>query len=120
MSLRQPPEGYRSVTPRIVVGDVAAHVDFFRRVFGATCDVEPGRPAEVHLGDSLIMVSSSSEREVFPCFLYIYVDNADQTYERALSAGASSIEPPLDTPYGDRRAMVRDLFGNVFQMAHPF
>ena len=38
--------------------------------------------------------------------------------ERALSAGAVSIEAPLDTPYGDRRAMVRDRFGNVFQIAH--
>jgi len=118
MSARQPREGYRSVTPRIVVGDVAAQVDFFRHVFGATCDAEPGRPAEVHVGDSLIMVSSSSERDVFCCFLYIYVDDADQIYERALSAGAFSIEAPVDTPYGDRRAMVRDPFGNVFQIAH--
>jgi len=39
-------------------------------------------------------------------------------YERALSAGAGSLEEPLDTPYGDRRAMVRDPFGNVWQIAH--
>ncbi|MGH9014396.1 MAG: VOC family protein [Acidimicrobiia bacterium] len=118
MSLGQPRDGYHSVTPRIVVDDVAAQVDFLRSVFGATGGVEPGRPAEVHVGDSLIMVSSSSERNIFPGFLYIYVDDADQTYERALNAGAVSIEAPLDTPYGDRRAMVRDPFGNVFQIAH--
>ncbi|MDT7802999.1 MAG: PhnB protein, partial [Actinomycetota bacterium] len=33
--------------------------------------------------------------------------------------GATSLEEPADTPYGDRRAMVRDPFGNVFQIAHP-
>ena len=80
--------------------------------------MEPGRPAEIHLRDSLILVSSSSEREVFPAFLYVYVESADEVYQRALSAGAVSIEAPLDTPYGDRRAMVRDPFGNVFQIAH--
>ncbi|TMK82205.1 MAG: bleomycin resistance protein [Actinobacteria bacterium] len=64
------------------------------------------------------MVGSSAERELFPAFLYVYVDDADQTYRRALEAGAVSLEEPFDTPYGDRRAMVRDPFGNVFQIAH--
>ena len=118
MSPRRPRDGYGTVTPRVVVDDVYAQTAFLRTVFGAIGDVEPGRPTEVHVGDSLIMVSSTSERDVFPAFLYIYVDDADQTYERALSAGAVSIEAPLDTPYGDRRAMVRDPFGNVFQIAH--
>ena len=118
MSPRRPRDGYGTVTPRIVVDDVGAQTAFLRSVFGATGDVEPGRPTEVHLGDSLIMVSASAERDVFPGFLYVYVDDADQTYERALSAGAVSIEAPLDAPYGDRRAMVRDPFGNDFQIAH--
>jgi PhnB protein len=118
MSPRRPRDGYGTVTPRVVVDDVYAQTAFLRTEFGAIGDVEPGRPTEVHVGDSLIMVSSTSERDVFPAFLYIYVDDADQTYERALSAGAVSIEAPLDTPYGDRRAMVRDPFGNVFQIAH--
>ena len=72
----------------------------------------------MRIGDSLIMVSGMGERDPFPAFLYVYVDDADATYERALSAGASSIEAPIDTPYGDRRAMVGDTFGNVFQVAH--
>jgi PhnB protein len=118
MSARRPRDGHGTVTPRIVVDDISAQTAFLRSAFGATADVEPGRPTEVHLGDSLIMVSSNSERDVFPGFFYIYVDDADQTYERALSAGAFSIEAPLNTPYGDRRAMVRDPFGNVFQIAH--
>ena len=106
------------MTPRIVVDDVDAQVRFLRHVFDATGDVDPGRPAEIRIGDSLLMISSSVERSVFPAFLYVYVENADATFERAISVGATSIEEPLDTPYGDRRAMVRDPFGNVFQIAH--
>ena len=53
----------------------------------------------------------------YTAHLYVYADDADSTYERALLAGATSLEPPFDTPYGDRRAMVRDPYGNVFQIA---
>ena len=99
---------YRSVTPRIVVEDL----------FGAMGAVDPGRPVELRIGDSLIMVSSTSGgRDAFPAFLYVYVDDADEVYERAVRGGATTLEEPLDTPYGDRRAMVRDPFGNVFQIA---
>ena len=113
-----PESPYHSVTPRMVVPDVEAEVEFLRAVFGATGDVHPGRPAEMQIGDSLIMVSPSTEREAFPAFLYVYVDDADSAWGRAVEAGAETVEPPLDTPYGDRRAMVRDRFGNVFQIAH--
>jgi PhnB protein len=102
----------------MVVSDASAEVEFLRAVFGATGEVHLGRPAEIRIGDSLVMVSPTDEREQFPAFLYVYVDDADITYRRALEAGAVSLEEPLNTPYGDRRAMVRDPFGNVFQMAH--
>jgi PhnB protein len=118
MALKGPRQGYHSITPRIVVDDVAAQVRFLRTVFGATGSVEPGRPAEMLIGDSLVMVSPSVEREAFPAFLYVYVDDADAAYRRALEAGSRSVEEPVETPYGDRRAMVRDPFGNVFQIAH--
>ena len=104
--------------PRIFVDDVAAQVRFLRDVFGASGDVETGRPTDVHLGDAVVMVSSTAERGPFPAFLYIYVDDADATFARAVHAGADVLEAPLDTPYGDRRAMVRDPFGNIFQIAH--
>ena len=113
-----PRAGFHSVTPRIVVSDVDAEVAFLREVFAAKGDVPDGRPAEIQVGDSLIMVSSAAERDLFPAFLYVYVDDADDTYRRPLAAGAATLEAPLDTPYGDRRAMVRDPFGNIFQIAH--
>lgn len=113
-----PPPGYHKVTPRMVVADVTAAVAFLQAAFDGEGEVSPGRPAEIRIGDSLVMVSGAGERDPFPAFLYIYVDDADAVYQRALSAGAFSLETPIDTPYGDRRAMVRDAFGNVFQVAH--
>lgn len=112
------PPPFHTVTPRIVVDDVAGAVGFLRSVFDATGEVVAGRPAEIGIGDSLVMVSGAGERDRFPAFLYVYVDDADETYRRAVAAGATTVEEPLDTPYGDRRAMVRDPFGNLFQIAH--
>jgi uncharacterized glyoxalase superfamily protein PhnB len=102
----------------MVVSDVAAEVEFLRAVFDATGEVNADRPAEIRIGDSLVMVSSTAGRELFPAFLYVYVDDADRAYLRAVAAGAVSLEEPLNAPYGDRRAMVRDPLGNVFQIAH--
>lgn len=116
--MNKPPEGYRSVTTRIAVGDVAGQVEFLRSVFGGTGEVADGRPAEIVIGDSMVMVGPIIEREPFPAFLYVYVEDADRTYERALAAGAQVVEEPCDTPYGDRRAMVRDPYGNLYQIAH--
>ena len=113
-----PRDGFHSVTPRVVVSDVEAQVGFLRDVFDATGDVPAGRPAEILIGDSLVMVSEDTEGQLFPAFLYVYVEDADDVYRRALSAGAESLEAPVDTPYGDRHAMVRDPFGNVFRIAH--
>lgn len=115
---RAPRPGFRSLTPRVVVEDLTGFVEFLRHVFGASGDHQQGRPAELRIGDSLLLVSGAGEREPFPAFLYVYVDDADAAYQRALSAGAESLEAPFATPYGDRRAMVRDGFGNVWQIAH--
>ncbi len=116
--MAQPPSGYPTVTPRIAVADVEAQVEFLRSVFEATGEVPSGRPAEITIGNSLLMIGPIVERDPFSAFLYVYVDDADETYLRAVAAGAEMIESPLDTPYGDRRAMVRDQFGNIFQIAH--
>ncbi len=64
-----PRAGYHSVTPRIVLSDVAAQVNFLRAVFDATGDVDPDRPAEIRIGDSLIMVSAATVRDLLPAFL---------------------------------------------------
>ena len=71
----------------------------------------------IKIGDSLVMVSSVGPRDAMPAFLYLYVDDIDATYQRGLKAGALSLEEPWDTPYGDRRGMVQDPFGNIWQIA---
>jgi uncharacterized glyoxalase superfamily protein PhnB len=109
--------GFPTVVPRMVVSDLVAAVAFLRTVFGATGEAEGDRPAELRIGDSLLLVSAEGDRELFPAFLYICVQDADATYRRALDCGATSLEKPANQPYGDRRAMVRDPFGNVFQIA---
>ena len=109
---------YGSVTPRIVTADVEGLIDFLRAVFDADAEIVEGRPVDVRIGDSVILVSGTEERDAFPAFLYVYVDDADATYERAIAAGATTIEAPLDTPYGDRRAMVQDAWANILQIAH--
>ncbi|HEY6318693.1 MAG TPA: VOC family protein [Acidimicrobiia bacterium] len=86
------------MTPRMVVRDVEDAVAFLRAVFDGTGEVHPGRPAEIRIGDSLVMVSAAGPRALFPAFLYVYVDDADRVYERALGAGAVSLEDPPRHP----------------------
>jgi PhnB protein len=110
--------GFRSLTPRIVAHDAPGLVTFLRAAFDADGEWHPDRPTELRIGDSTLMVSETEQRDAQSAFLYVYVDDADARYGRALALGATSLEPPLDTPYGDRRAMIRDPFGNVWQIAH--
>lgn len=100
------PEGWHSVTPRLVVQDPARLVDFLAGAFGATGEYRADRPSEMAIGDSIVMVSGVDVREPMTAFLYLYVDDTDVTYQRALALGAGSVEAPTDTPYGDRRAMI--------------
>ena len=109
----------RSIIPRIVVDDVAGCATFMKTTFGAQGEVFADRPTEMVIGDSIVMISSLGERQYFPAFLYIYVDDVDAAYQRAVDAGAQVIETPADQFYGDRRAMVKDSYGNVYQIATP-
>lgn len=111
------PDGWHTVTPRIVVKDPAKLVQFLTNAFGASGEYRPDAPAIVKIGDSIVMVSGAGPRKPMPAFLYLYVDDTDATYARALEAGAISIEEPTETPYGDWRAMVTDPCGNDWQIA---
>lgn len=111
------PEGWHSVTPRLVAHDPAMLVDFLKQAFGATGDFRTAIPSVTKIGDSLVMVSSVGIRDAMPAFLYLYLDDIDTTYQSALEAGAISLEEPKDVPYGDRRAMVEDPCGNIWQIA---
>jgi len=111
------PEGWPAVTPRMMAHEPEALVAFIKQVFDATGDYRSDIPAVLRIGDSVVMVSDASAREPATAFLYVYVADADATYERAIAAGAASLEAPQNMPYGDRRGMVRDPWGNIWQIA---
>ena len=111
------PKGWHTVTPRIVVEGARQFVEFLAQVFSATGEFQETRPSVVWIGDSVVMVSKAGIRGPMPSFLYVYVSDTDAVYERALKAGVRTIESPCDTPYGDRRCMVEDKWGNVWQVA---
>lgn len=111
------PKGWHSVTPRLVARDPAKLVKFLKRAFAATGEFHAESPSVIRIGDSLVMVSGIGPRKAMPTLLYLYVENSDATYRRALKAGAVSVEEPQDLPYGDRRGIVKDPGGNTWQIA---
>ena len=117
MTKAHKPEGWHTVTPRIVAHDAQQLLEFVKHVFDATGEYSADRPAIITIGDSMIMISEAGARNPMPVFLYVYVEDADRTHRRAVGAGALSIEEPSDMLYGDRRGMVQDRWGNTWQIA---
>lgn len=111
------PKGWPTVIARIVVPKAAELVEFVKAVFQARGDYRSDRPSVLNIGESLLMISDAGIREGATAFLYVYVSNTDETYKLALNAGARSLEEPSDLPYGDRRAMIEDPWGNTWQIA---
>jgi len=111
------PEGWHTVTPRIVAQEAQQLIEFVKYVFGATGDYLSDRPSVITIGDSMVMISDAGIRNPMPAFLYVYVDDTDEVYRRALKSGATSLEEPANMPYGDRRGMVEDKWGNTWQIA---
>lgn len=111
------PAGWPRVVPRIFTPDPRGLVEFMRETLGGTCEYQDGRPAEVWIGESVVMVSDTAARPPTNAFLYVYVPEADAAYARAMAAGCRSLEAPVSTPYGDRRCMVEDRWGNTWQIA---
>ena len=107
------PDEYHTVTPYLIVEDAAGLMNFAKQVLGAQETVSMPGPdgkighAEMRIGDSVVMLSdgnpdSPPERAT----ILVYVDDCDATYQKALSAGASSERKPEDQFYGDRSAGV--------------
>ncbi|HMG36302.1 MAG TPA: VOC family protein [Blastocatellia bacterium] len=120
------PDGYQSVIPYLTVDGAAKLIEFLKQTFGATeTEVLPAPDnkighAEVRIGDSVIMMGDAGgERKPEPtqAMIYVYVENADDAYKRALAAGATSVMEPADQFYGDRNAGVRDQWGNLWWIA---
>lgn len=112
---------FRSVTPHLYADDGQRLIEFLEKGLGGkevyrAQTPEGGIPhAQVLIGDSIVALAGGRGRHEFPIrpsTLHLYVPDADALYERALAAGAASIQPPADQPYGDRSAGVTDPFGN--------
>src|SRR5437879_4087277 len=88
------PEGWHTVTPRIVVHDAKGLVEFLKQVFDAAGEYRQERPSEVRIGDSVVMISDAGTRSPMAAFLYVYVSDTDATYRRAVDAGARTLEAP--------------------------
>jgi PhnB protein len=106
---------YRTVTPYLLVPDADAELAFLKSAFGATevsCQRNADRTvmhAEVRIGDSLVMLGQAGGQwKPVAAALYLWVDDVDATYAKALRAGATSESEPEDKPYGHRNAGVID------------
>ena len=131
MSLKNPPEGYHSVTPYLTVDDARAALDFYARAFGATeiMRMEMGDKighAEIRIGDSVVMLSdewpdmdklSPKNRGGSTAGLMVYLPDVDAAFARAIEAGATEERAVEDQFYGDRSGSVRDPFGHSWMLA---
>lgn len=117
---------YRTVTPYLVVPDADAELAFLKAAFGGvetSCQRNADRSvmhAEIKIGDSLIMLGQASVMwKPLTAALYLWVDDVDATYARALRAGATSESAPEDKPYGHRNAGVVDRNGVTWWIGAP-
>ena len=118
-------ENRHAVTPYITVHRPAELIDFVTQAFGAiehfrATGSAGGMHAEVSIGDSVVMIGGAEHIEPKPTAIHLYVPDVDEAYERALQAGAKSLMPVADQPYGERSGAVEDVHGNRWYIATPF
>lgn len=114
------PEGYQTVMPYLILKDAENFIKFTKDVFAAIekekilRDDQQIMHGEITIGDSVIMFAEQSEQfGVQNAGLFVYLDNCDATYEKALAYGASSVMVPSDQNYG-RSSGIKDPFGNTW------
>jgi PhnB protein len=123
------PESYHTVTPQLTLDNAAQTIDWYKRALGAE---ELGRSvgpdgkimhAEIRIGDSRIMVSDVMMGKGprgfggSPASLWLYVENSDDLFNRAVAAGATVQMPMADQFWGDRAGAVADPVGYTWWIA---
>jgi PhnB protein len=126
------PQGYHTVTPSIVVRGAEQALDFYRKAFKAEETLRMPGPdgkimhAEFRIGDSVVMLGEEMPEmgAKGPLSLggssvsfFIYLDNVDEAWQRALDAGATQVMPLADMFWGDRAGCVSDPFGHKWWLA---
>ena len=127
------PEGYHTVTPTFTFKDSRKAIEFYKKALGAVeTFVMPGpggkgvMHAAIKIGNSNIMMGD--ENREMPCrsaetlggspiAFYLYVENADLAFKKAVSSGASEQTPLQDSFWGDRIGTVKDPFGYLWTFA---
>jgi PhnB protein len=126
------PQGYHTVTPSLVVREGAKALEFYRRAFGAEEKARMLGPegsimhAEFRVGDSIIMLNDevpemgSRGPQAYggsPVKFYVYLENVDAAWKRAIDAGAKEIMALQDMFWGDRTGCVEDPFGHQWMLS---
>jgi PhnB protein len=117
------PPDFHTVTPYIVVPGIARLLDFLEQAFDAkrreVMKREDGSiaHASVTLGDSILEMGESIDKKSMPMTFHVYIPSVDDTYKRALTAGAKSLSEPVDQFYGERSAGLIDDWGNHWYIA---
>jgi PhnB protein len=127
------PEGFHSVTPMLLFKDARKAIDFYKQAFGAAERFAMPGPdgkgvmhAELLIGNSIIMMGEENPHEPCksavslggsPVSFYVYVDNVDEAFQRALDAGGQSRMPLQDMFWGDRAGTLQDPFGYSWMLA---
>jgi PhnB protein len=111
--------GFPTLTTYLVSHKVDELVEFLKNVFGATetyrtTGNKGGNHIELKVGDSMLMVGGGGAYQgtEFTSMFFVYMLEVDQIYERAIAAGATTLEEPNNHDYGERRAGFADPFGN--------
>jgi PhnB protein len=134
-SVRPIPEHLRTVTPRLVVRNGSAAIEFYGKAFGAEelgdRFTGPGGEvihAEIRIGDSVVMITEESDDDapakspqslggVVSAIMALYWEDVDAAWDRAVAAGAEIIYPLADQFYGERGGRLRDPFGQQWMMS---
>jgi len=117
------PEGMRSVTPFLHPVGAGSLIEFMKRALAAEEISREASPegvihhAVVRIGNSLIELGEAhGDAQPMPPALYTFVKDVDESYQRALDAGAESMKEPEDQSYGHRMAWVKDAWGNIWYL----
>jgi PhnB protein len=119
MAVKPIPEGFHTITPYITVDNPEAVMDFLKKTFNAQetfamrDDKGKVQHAEVKVGSSMVMLGAARDQyKARPGNFYVYVEDCDAVYKKAIAAGAKSLGEPADQFYGDRHGGVTDAEGN--------
>ena len=113
-------EGWGTVLPYVHPEGARNYIDFLKRAFGAeelAVFEQSGRimHAAVRVGDAVLEMGEPVDRTGIPSNgFFLFVEDVEAAYARALAAGATAVRPPDDTPYGLRSAIVRDPSGYLW------